>query len=1315
MATEILRQGSAGTAARARSGAPVNSLSESLRTILRPLASLKLTVVLFGLSIVLVLVGTLAQTEMDMWLVLQKYFTSWLCWIDPHLFFPKTWFPPHEHPQLFRILASTFPIPFPGGAAIGAAMVLNLLSAHAVRFKIQTRGARLWAGLGLLLAGCVLTGLIIVSGHNNEGLQAAPPFAWTSLWAAVKGGLAVAAVGLMIATAVAARRPGNRLVTVLLGVLAASSAILSAWLLYAGEEAYMGNSGMRILWQLIKAEAAAIVLWAGCVAVFRRRAGIVLLHSGVLLLMFGQFLVSKYDVEEQMALEEGETVSYGRDIRAVELAIVRPSTRSDQEDVVVAPLVDKGAATRFVQDGKIQHEALPFDIELVSFVPNSTLAPRQPDDGNRATAGIGLTQSIVPLKPVAGTNGSEVAQAAAYAKFREKESSRDLGIYLLSQLVATPEKITVGDVTWDVSLRFKRNYKDYSVELVDVRKDDYIGTSTPRNYSSDVIIKDADHDREVRIWMNNPLRFKGETFYQSGYTKLPGSGIEMTTLQVVRNGGWMIPYVACMIVATGLSVHFSSVLLRFLGRMERTPDADAVPAAARIQPGVGVGAHAPRWDDRGTRPSTSPPPTSPVPSARVGWIEYGVPACLVAVLAFYTLGKAVPPRVPEGAVDLVGFGRLPVAFEGRVKPLDTMARASLRVLSNRETVVEASENKLSAIQWLADVMSHADAAARHPVFRIDNLDLQHTLNLERRSGFCYSLREIEPRMDEFRRQVALAEKLPGDQQGTYEKKVLELEKKLQLYMKISESHRIPDSGEQDPFERAAFLVGMAQASAELVDAPVPYLVPTGSERRPWEPLTVSAAQTWVQQLAREKGCRTTAELGRKLGEEALAAGRVEELARQQLRETVREFAKREKQTASVDEVLAKMPADMRDGLLESNRRLIRERLMENVVAAVDGALGRNSLSEPPHAATASLMVLLSSYKHGNASEFNAELVRYGALLKELQPAGFNPSRIGLEAYFNHFSPFFYAAWMYLVPFVLGCAAWLGWHRILNRAAWWTLLFIFAVHTFAIVCRIGISGRPPVTNLYSSAIFIGWGGVLLGIVLERIFRLGIGNIVASTIGFATLYVAFLLNTVVFEHKGDTMTVMQAVLDTQFWLATHVVCITLGYSTTFLAGILGIVFVLGGVFSRRMPKFAARDLSRMVYGTLCFAILFSFVGTVLGGLWADDSWGRFWGWDPKENGALIIVLWNALVLHARWDGWIKDRGLAVMSIVGNIVTSWSWFGVNELGVGLHSYGFTEGVLLALGLFVLSQLVVIGIGLLPGHLWMSRVPRKPATGAA
>jgi ABC-type transport system involved in cytochrome c biogenesis permease subunit len=263
--------------------------------------------------------------------------------------------------------------------------------------------------------------------------------------------------------------------------------------------------------------------------------------------------------------------------------------------------------------------------------------------------------------------------------------------------------------------------------------------------------------------------------------------------------------------------------------------------------------------------------------------------------------------------------------------------------------------------------------------------------------------------------------------------------------------------------------------------------------------------------------------------------------------------------------------------------------------------------------------------------------------------------------------------------------------------------LYVVHTAALISRIYISGRPPVTNLYSSAVFIGWGAVALGLIFERVFRLGLGNAIASAAGFSTLLIAHLLS-ISDSGNGDTFTVLQAVLDTQFWLATHVTCITLGYTATYVAGLLGLAYVLGGVFSKALAGSVGKDVGRMLYGSLCFAIFFSFVGTVLGGLWADDSWGRFWGWDPKENGALMIVLWNALVLHARWDGMIKERGMALLAVLGNVVVSWSWWGVNNLGVGLHSYGRAEEVMFALGVFAVSQVVMVLVGSMPKSLWRS-----------
>ena len=248
-------------------------------------------------------------------------------------------------------------------------------------------------------------------------------------------------------------------------------------------------------------------------------------------------------------------------------------------------------------------------------------------------------------------------------------------------------------------------------------------------------------------------------------------------------------------------------------------------------------------------------------------------------------------------------------------------------------------------------------------------------------------------------------------------------------------------------------------------------------------------------------------------------------------------------------------------------------------------------------------------------------------------------------------------------------------------------------------RMWLQGRPPVTNLYSSAIFVGWGAVLIGLVLERIFRDGIGAACAGMVGFITLIIAHHLGS-----SGDTLEMMQAVLDSNIWLATHVVVITAGYSAMFLAGFLAIAYVVLGFFTRLLTRETAQKLARMVYGVVCFATLFSFVGTVLGGIWADQSWGRFWGWDPKENGALLIVLWCALILHARWGGFIRQRGIMAMAIFGNAITAFSWFGVNMLGVGLHSYGFMDKAFPWLLGFVVSQGLLVVLTRLPASCWKS-----------
>jgi len=333
----------------------------------------------------------------------------------------------------------------------------------------------------------------------------------------------------------------------------------------------------------------------------------------------------------------------------------------------------------------------------------------------------------------------------------------------------------------------------------------------------------------------------------------------------------------------------------------------------------------------------------------------------------------------------------------------------------------------------------------------------------------------------------------------------------------------------------------------------------------------------------------------------------------------------------------------------------------------------------------------STYASGDAQGFNAAVKELRARMMAERPAFV--SHADHEVLFNRAQPFYLGMLLYVAALIVVFVSW-AWKPGILRPTAFSLLAVGAlVHTMGLVFRIVLQGRPPVTNLYSSAVFVGWGAVILGLVLERLYRNGFGTAVATAAGFASLIVAQHLGT-----EGDTMEMMRAVLDSNFWLATHVVTITIGYSGTFLAGAIAIGYTIRKHLSPNPDAETTKALVDMAYGVICFALFFSFVGTVLGGIWADQSWGRFWGWDPKENGALLIVLWNAIILHARWAGYVRERGLMAMAIFGNVMTSLSWFGVNMLGVGLHSYGFMDKAFWALSIFIGTQVVLMGLCLMP-----------------
>ena len=1198
-----------------------SSVRETAWELLRALGSLKITVVMFLAANFLLFVGTLAQDEKSLPEVKAEYFNCWVAQVPFSDFFPVT---------VFGESTLTGWFPFPGGATIGLILLVNLIAAKATRFHIAAKGSRLlWGGVVSVVGG-LLALLVILTGHQTDGLQGKPPIAYETVWQLMQIGAAVASVGL---AAVALSGKRRRLVRISLAIAALSAGGAAVGMLFGGESWRMNEPGLRIMWQLMQSSVASLVLLAGLIMVFGARGGNVLIHIAVGMLMFGQFAFGDRQIEERLNLVEGQTSNMVCRTDEIELACIEVAEETETKEDVTAI---SGRLLKARAGGEpIALEDLPFDIKVLEYLTNTSVTRVGPFAENRATAGLGTSWLAIGRPPEGGAS-SKSNVAAAYVQLVDRKNGKDLGVFLVPQYLNDRSQLFMeaeGDICdtvdtasgpWRIQLRFRREYKPYEVRLDDVRRINYSASETPRDYSSFVTFTDEATGTEQpgRIWMNNPVRYRGETFFQSNYSKIQladGSMSEMTGLQVVENAGWLIPYVACVLAFWGMLAHFGGTFVRFADRHERegenkSPDNEAAATVGR--------------DGMRGKKKRSSQIREPNVLLQKGWLA---PVLALSLVGLIALPAARVKKSSPDESDWSGAGEIPVMHEGRVKPLDTVARNTLQLLSNRTSVEmpeteQGPNGKISATQWLLAAMADSDWVGDAPVFRIDAREVLDLFDLTRRSGHRYTLNELQGGREALQKQIAKARELLPEERTFFQKKCAEINRKLMVYDVI----------------RFAY------------DTPVPPRIDGADEE---------ARQEAIEQL------RLTIQRSRLLDNEHPPA------------------VIPPQQGAPVDQVSAG-PANEWQSLYSAVTRAMVARMFE-------GREGQPAYQ--PNPAIFPFLELLAVVD-GQPSEFNGKLKEYKSAIRSFPVVKETAGKADFEAWYNGFNPTSISRWLYLLAIVLSFISFLAWRSGLNQFVSWLLLGTLILHTFAIGARIWLTGRPPVVNLYSSAIFIGWGCVVAGLALEVLFRMGIGNLAAALSGALTLMVAYGLDT------GDTMHVLQAVLDTQFWLSTHVVTVTLGYGATLLAGLLGTCALVHRMWVGRI-KPAQQDaktaagvqdrLYRMTYGVVCFALFFSFIGTVLGGLWADDSWGRFWGWDPKENGALMIVLWNAAVLHARWDRWIGQRGFALFAIGGNIITAWSWFGTNQLGIGLHSYGFTSGVLMLLGGYVLSQLLLIALG--------------------
>lgn len=284
-----------------------------------------------------------------------------------------------------------------------------------------------------------------------------------------------------------------------------------------------------------------------------RKAGLWLVHLGLALLFVGEFTAALLQVESRIPIMEGQTRDWSEDYRLMELAAIDTSDPSF-DDVRAIP------DSRLKDGATVSDPSLPFKLLVHEYHENAALSMRRPGDpASKATAGIGTNIALKPLPPVT-VDDDENAAAALVEPVAADGTS--YGTFLLSSQLPAPQGFVHEGKSWRLALRNRRYYLPFSLALEDFRHDVYPGTDIPKNFSSLVRLKDPEksEDRDVLISMNAPLRHGGRTFYQASF----GADDKLSVLQVVRNPGWTLPYVSCLLVALGLVWHFGLVLKKSL-------------------------------------------------------------------------------------------------------------------------------------------------------------------------------------------------------------------------------------------------------------------------------------------------------------------------------------------------------------------------------------------------------------------------------------------------------------------------------------------------------------------------------------------------------------------------------------------------------------------------------------------------------------------------------------------------------------------------------------------------------------------------------
>lgn len=935
-----------------------------------------------------------------------------------------------------------------------------------------------------------------------------------------------------------------------------------------------------------------------------RKSGSLLAHFGVLLLILGGILTTLTAREGYVVLDQSQQSNIVTDYHGRNLVIreMSPNGASHGEGGTTSKIILSIPHESLRDDLIIGAEhKLPFNFKIDKYCFNCTITPRpEAEQTGWGSPGKFMMLNKSPANPQDETNMTGV----------EFEVSESLGDkrpqkFLTFDGFPKPPNVVLSGKVYQITIERSTRNLPFDIQLDQFKRNFYPGTEMERAFTSELTIIDKERGVSfpAKIEMNAPLRYRGYTIYQSSFqtSSAGGNHNEATILAVVENKGRIFPYLSSIIIAIGLIIH----LVR---RVRRSRTMSFAPD--RLQ---GV---------------------SPL---HVLIIICASALVCGSVLIFPSFSYASPNTADEltpTKLDYDNFRKIPVLHDGRIKPLDSLARIELRQLSGKDRY-----EGLDAIIWFARTMFSPAEASRDMVFKIENQSTRHSLGLPDRAQPYYSFVELSAGL---KNTFPLVEQLINQEQS-----VLSADQKALL--RIHE-----DALEYTQIMRSFSLL---------------------------LPLNVSIPPQYIKDLKPVGAVNY------------LALKKIEPQIQSDLKSIISRKGDDLKKYNNHEQKLAMIgwQIKMMEEAAQGNQvmRVIRSSTASNHFVAPweivnDGSGGPDTAQQlQDWQVLAHAFSMQSKEAWSKVSE------------KLYNESGYNTEH---ELFYNIVNPFFWACILYASAFAIILLVFsFSTHatHVRQRATITKLMVACAIATmfvalmlqiFGIGGRIFILGRPPVGTLYESILFVGTVAPLFSILMEYRLKNLLGLLCAAISGIGLGLLALSM-----QSEGDNMKVLGAVLNTQFWLTVHVLCITIGYGwclvTSLLAHLILCAQALGKVTEEQLLRL------RRSQGTLALtALLFTTVGTILGGVWADQSWGRFWGWDPKENGALLIVLWLVWVLHGKIAGQIGANMASALYGFLSVIVGLAWIGVNLLGVGLHSYGFTEGLFWGLIVFALFEVIIL-----------------------